>query len=63
MDAATRREINSIIGELSSIQSSLISVSNGIRRDFSGISEHECANAIESVASDCGKAVNSLYHL
>lgn len=63
MDSSTRNEINSIIRELKSIQSELYTVSSGIRKNFSGISEHECAEAVESVASDCGKAINSLYHL
>lgn len=63
MDSSTRNEINSIIRELKSIQSELYTVSNGVRKIFSGISEHECSEAIESVASDCGKAINRLYHL
>ncbi len=63
MDDSTRKKINSIISELKSIQSDLYTVSSGVRKQFSGISEHECADAIESVANDCGKAINSLYHL
>lgn len=63
MDAATRRKIGNIIGSLSSVQSDLITLSNQIRQNCKGIGENDCANAIEEVASDCGKAKSYLYHL
>ena len=63
MDSSTRNEINSIISELKSIQSGLYNVSNDIRKNINGLNENECADAIDSVAAKCGKAITNLYHI
>ncbi len=63
MDASTRRKINGIINELSSIKSELNNISSGIVRDCHGVGEYDCSNAIDEVASDCGSAISKLYHL
>ena len=52
MDAKARAELEAIKGELRSIISELESISNGVRRDFVGIGNAQCANCIDRVVSN-----------
>ena len=47
MDSATKKELNSISVELNSIISELESISAGVRKDFVGIGQGTCADAID----------------
>jgi len=49
MDASARNELNSIKRELNSIISELESISQGVRNDFTGIGNAQCADCIDSV--------------
>lgn len=47
MDVNAQAELNSIKRELSSIISELENISNGVRKDFVGIGNEQCANCID----------------
>lgn len=49
MDASAKNELESIKRELKSIIAELQSISNGVRRDFVGIGNEQCAKCIENV--------------
>ena len=49
MDASARNELASIKRELNSIISELESISYGVRKDFVGIGNDKCADAISRV--------------
>ena len=49
MDASARNELNSIKSELNSIISELESISGGVRGDFVGIGNDQCANCLDRV--------------
>lgn len=51
MNASARAELASIKRELNSIISELDSISSGVRRDFVGIGNDQCANCIDRVAN------------
>lgn len=51
MKANARAELESIKIELDSIIRELDDISNGIRRDFTGIGNVQCANCIDTVIS------------
>ena len=51
MNASARAELASIKRELNSIISELEDISRGVRRDFSGIGNEQCANCIDRVAN------------
>ncbi len=45
-----QQKLNDILYELSSIIKELDSIADGVRRDFTGIGNAKCANAIDDVA-------------
>lgn len=49
MDAGAARELESIKSELNSIIGELESISSGVRKDFTGIGNEQCANCIDNV--------------
>lgn len=49
MNANAQAELASIKRELNSIISELESISNGVRQDFVGIGNDQCANCIDRV--------------
>lgn len=49
MDASARNELNSIRRELNAIIRELESISDGVRRDFVGIGNTQCADCIDRV--------------
>lgn len=51
MDANARAELASIKRELNSIISELESISGGVRRDFVGIGNDQCASCIDRVVN------------
>lgn len=51
MNASARAELASIKRELNSIISELDSISSGVRRDFVGIGNDQCANCIDRVTN------------
>ena len=51
MTASARYELASIKSELNSIISELESISRGVRNDFVGIGNEQCANCIDRVTS------------
>lgn len=51
MDQSARNELNSIKWELRSIIKELESISDGVRKDFSGIGNEQCANCIDRVVN------------
>lgn len=63
MTAKGRRELEHIKNELRSIILELDSISDGIRRDFSGIGNDQCANSIDKVISQCRRAQTKLNNL
>lgn len=51
MNASARAELASIKRELNAIISELDDISNGVRRDFAGIGNEQCANCIDKVTN------------
>ena len=51
MNASARAELASIKRELNSIISELDSIASGVRRDFVGIGNDQCANCIDRVTN------------
>lgn len=51
MNASARAELASIKRELASIISELEDISGGVRRDFVGIGNDQCANCIDRVTN------------
>ena len=49
MDASAKNELESIKRELNSIIKELESISSGVRKDFVGIGNEQCADSIDIV--------------
>ncbi len=49
MKASARSELNSIISELGSIIKEMEAISSGVKNDFAGIGNENCASAIDKV--------------
>lgn len=63
MDNNSKKELDSIRLELSSVIRELQDISNGIRKDFDGIDSCLCSNCINTVIAKCKKAQEQLKKL
>ena len=63
MDAAAKRELESIKKELNSIINELESISNGVRKDFIGIGNDKCADCIDKVVNQYYYVIRKLNNL
>lgn len=54
------KQTQNIEKELRSIIRELQSISDGIRRDFSGIGQERCAQCLDAVIEDCNKMKQAL---
>lgn len=63
MDAAGRRELESIKAELQSIINELDSIASGVRNDFKNIGNDRCSTAVTKVADRYREAKRRLNNI
>lgn len=63
MNTSARSELASIKAELNSIINELDSISRGVRNDFTGIGNVQCASCIDRVANQYRIVKRKLDHL